>query len=408
MLKEKPATLWTPKFIRLLILILFVYNGISIINSTFSVYVVQQYNGSPEDVSWASSLMIISSMAFRPIAGFLIDRFGRRVTLAISMGVTALISLGYLLPGTITGLAMLRLLMGIPFAMNTAGLATLRTDLIPADRRVEGFNVTTISIMMSALVIGPNLGYFILNYGGFSALFTIASALLSIAIGNLLLLKFEDIKTTSKRFSLREIFEPRAAWFAIMLGVMMVGWPGVLTYGPLYSMEVGLSFGGYFFLAFGAGLLLSQIAGGFITNNEKSPAIKSLALVLSIIGHITISLIRNKIGFLTGAVFMGAGYALSFSIYTKLAFDLVAPERRGRCSGTLMIAEDIGATIGIYAYGMAAEISGSYADGYLVAAAATLLSLLMLIFIALPDYYRKRLATKTAGVAAGIEGEILN
>ena len=189
MAEKTSHTVWTAPFIKLLILILFIYNGIAIINSTFSVYIVEKFNGTPGDVSLVSSLMVISAMLFRPVAGFLLDRFGRRITMAISLGITVLISLAYLLPHEIAGLALLRGLMGIPFAMNTTGVGTLRTDLIPDDHRVTGFNISTIAIMLSALVIGPNLGYLILDLSGFSLLFPIAAGLLLLAICNLLLLK---------------------------------------------------------------------------------------------------------------------------------------------------------------------------------------------------------------------------
>jgi predicted MFS family arabinose efflux permease len=303
--------------------------------------------------------------------------------------VTALISLAYLLPTNIMGLILLRGLMGLPFAMNTAGVATLRTDLIPDDRKVEGFSVTTISIMLSALVIGPNLGFLMLNIRGFSLLFPIAAGLLITAVGNLLLLKFHDIHTATNRFAPKEVFEPRAIWFALLMGILFIGWPGVLTYSPLYSLEVGLSFGGFFFLAFGSGLLLSQFIAKIILSETRSKSYTAFAILLVVAGHSIIGLVRNQAGFLLGAVFIGAGYGLSFSIFTKLAFDLVIPERRGRCSGTLFIVEDLGATIGIYAYSFIADATGTFANAYLMAAGISLISLSLLLFVALPDYKKR-------------------
>jgi MFS family permease len=391
---KSDQSLWTLPFIRLLILILFIYNGVAIVNSTFSVYIVEEFGGSAVDVSLASSAMIITSMLFRPFAGFLIDRLGRRLTIAVSLCVTALISLAYLLPTNIMGLILLRGLMGLPFAMNTAGVATLRTDLIPDDRKVEGFSVTTISIMLSALVIGPNLGFLVLNIRGFSLLFPIAAGLLITAVGNLLLLKFHDIHTATNRFAPKEVFEPRAIWFALLMGILFIGWPGVLTYSPLYSLEVGLSFGGFFFLAFGSGLILSQFIAKIILSETRSKSYTAFAILLVVAGHSIIGLVRNQAGFLLGAVFIGAGYGLSFSIFTKLAFDLVIPERRGRCSGTLFIVEDLGATIGIYAYSFIADATGTFANAYLMAAGISLISLSLLLFVALPDY-KKRISGLT-------------
>jgi MFS family permease len=352
--------------------------------------------------------MVISALLFRPVAGFLIDRYGRRITLALSFGCTALISLAYLLPQHIVGLGMLRFLMGLPFAMNTTGISTLRTDLIPEDKKVDGFNITTISIMLSALVIGPNLAYWILNFSGFGVLFSITAGLLVMAIGILLLLKFDDIKTISNNISLKVIFEPRVIWFALILGITFIGWPGVLTYGPLYSLEVGLSFGGYFFLAFGCGLLLSRSISNTITGENKSPAFTALALVLVVVGYSMIGFLNSKVGFLSGAVFIGAGYGMTFSIFMKLAYDLVEPERRGRASSTIFIAQDVGVIIGIYAYGYLAESLGSFSYSYLMAAAVTILPLILLLLFALPDYKRKYISDVSQDTPIEIGSDIIN
>jgi MFS family permease len=404
--KKSSNSLWTNTFVRLLILILFIYVGIALVNSTFSVYLVEEFGGSPAQVSLVTSLMTLSATLFRPFAGFLIDRFGRRVTFSLSLAITAVISLAYLLPQSITGLAVLRFLMGIPFAMNTTGNATLRTDLIPEEKRAEGFNITTIAIMLSALVIGPNLGYWILDRFGFGFLFPTAAGSLLIAIGNLFLLKFKDIKTKETKLALNEIIEPRALWFAVILGISFIGWPGVLTYGPLYSQEIGLSFTGYFFLVYGIGLLASQFITRYVQVDGK-PEMTGISLVLVIIGHAIIGFIKTRVSFLVGAVFIGAGYGLSFSIFKKMAFDLVEPERRGRCSATLFLIQDIGATIGLYAYGYTSEFFGSFAYSYQMSAIVTILPLILLLVFVAP-YYNRNIAGKLpSDIPPVIEKEIL-
>lgn len=408
MQRKNTKTLWTENFIRLLILVFFMWSGIAITNSTFSVYVVNDYHGTTYDVSLVSSVMIVTSLLFRPFAGYLIDRFGRRINLALSLGLTAVISLAFLLPKGVAGLVLLRAIMGIPFAMNTTALSTLRSDLIPEEHRAIGFNISTIVIMLSALVIGPNLGYWISGNHGFGVLYASAAGLLFIAVGSFLMMKFADIKSEDNHFSLWEIFEPRAIWFAIIMGTLFMGWPGVLTYGPLYSLEVGLAFGGTFFLSFGIGLILSQFIARLIIGEERPPAFTALAILLVITGHCIIGFTRNQIGFLAGAVFIGAGYGLSFSIFTKLAFDMVVPERRGRCAGTLYIAQDIGATIGIYAYSFVAELTGTYSTGYLMAGAASIIPAAVLLTFALPDYARKRLSECRDELGREMESRIIH
>ena len=113
--------------------------------------------------------------------------------------------------------------------------------------------------------------------------------------------------------------------------------------------------------------------------------------MLAIIGHGVIGFIQSKTSFLLGAVILGSGYGLAFSIFKKMAYDMVEPERRGRLSGTIFFAQDIGATIGLYAYSFIADIFGSYAHSYRMASIVTILPLIVLLLIAAPDYKRKYL-----------------
>jgi len=389
MTNKNKSTLWNWSFIHLLILMLFQYSGITIVNSTVSIYAVEHLNASPGQISLLSSLTIISALFFRPVAGFLIDRFGRRISISISLALTALLTLAMMLPRSIIGLGLLRFLMGIPFSMNTIGSATLRTDLIPEEKRVEGFNISSIAIMFSAMVVGPNLAFWILDKNGFGLLYPIAALLLIFAIATLLLFKFEDIKTKSNRLALNDLFEPRVKWFALTLGLTLIGWAGIMTFGPLYSAEIGLSFTGYFFLALGVGLIISQFIAIVVLADDKSPALTAVSLILVIIGHAVIGFIQSRPSLLIGVVFLGSGYGLAFSIFKKMAYDLVEPERRGRCSATMFISEDIGAIVGLYAYSFIANSFGSYAYSYRMASFITFLPLLILLLFAVPDYQRR-------------------
>ena len=111
---------------------------------------------------------------------------------------------------------------------------------------------------------------------------------------------------------------------------------------------------------------------------------------------------------MTGAIIIGSGYGLAFSIFAKMAFDLVNPKRRGRCSATLFIAQDIGAIIGIYAFSFVAEASGSFSYSSLMAAATTVLPLVILLVFALPYYKRKNAADGFEEIGIDIETRILN
>lgn len=166
-IKAKTSKLWTPDFFRLVIWQILVFNGFTMVTSTFSDFLVEKFSATPFQVGIISSVLIIGAMVLRPVAGLLLDRFGRRRTLLLALVAMILFDLMLLIPKTLFTLGVLRFLMGFPFALITTGNSALRTDIIPEDRRMDGFSITSIATMFSGLVTGPNIGYFILSFTGF-------------------------------------------------------------------------------------------------------------------------------------------------------------------------------------------------------------------------------------------------
>jgi len=131
--------LWTRDFILVLLVNALAFSTVSITGSILSLYIVKQLNGSAVQVGLISSLMTLSTFLFRPFTGYLIDRLGRRWTLIIALFTGSLINFCLLLPMGLTGLGILRFLIGFPFALFSTGLSTLTADLIPEEKRSRWF-----------------------------------------------------------------------------------------------------------------------------------------------------------------------------------------------------------------------------------------------------------------------------
>ena len=298
-----------------------------------------------------------------------------------------------LIPKTLFTLGILRFLMGFPFALITTGNSALRTDIIPEDKRLDGFSITSIATMFSGLVTGPNIGYFILGLTGFDFLYPMAAVMLSAAALFFLTMKFEDIRTDRISFSLSGLFEPKIILIAAVLGINFIGWPGILNFGPLYAQEIGLPFKGYLFTAYGVGLLLSRPIIKFLQRDGMPLFTNALGVMATLTGNAIIGFVPGPAGFMTGLVFLGFGYGQCFAVLQKLAFDLVRPERRGRASGTIYISQDMGSTTGRYLLGYTAQALGTYNTNYRIVAGITIIPLLLLQFVTLPDY-RKKISSK--------------
>ena len=382
--------LWTREFILVILLTVLAFCAISTINSTLSTYIVEQHGGSSLQVGLVCSLLTLSALMFRPLAGYIIDRWGRRWTLVAAILLTAILNFAMLLPLGLVGLGIIRFAIGIPFSINTTGINTLTSDLIPENRRAEGFSYSTIIVMLTALVGGPNLGFLILEKFSFSVLFIIAGVFAIMAALVLLIMRFDDIKSPDILISTHSLIERRVVWFALIMGITFFGWPGMLTFGPLYAREVGFASGSLFLIVLGVGLVTSRLFNKFTADARLVSFSGAFSLAIIMCGHVTIGLTRTQIGFLIGVGLMGIGYGTLFSIVPAMTIEMVEAQRRGACNATVIFGQDIGAYLGYYMFGWVAQLFGSYSSSYLVSGIFMVIPIIIFVLVAYPDYRKKK------------------
>ena len=256
---NNPKTkLWNYHFVYLILLSVIALFPSTMITATLSTYVVDHYDVTSSQVGFVTSLMMLSTLAFRPFTGYIVDRWGRKITLACSLLIIALINFSMLFPMNITVLGVLQLIIGVPFSLFSTAIHTLTADVIPEEVRAEGFSVSSILTLISAVAIAPNLAFLILGASSFNLLFAIAGCIGILAIITILFMPFEDIRNHAAKFSFSTIFELKVSRITFVIAFLFLGWPGLLTFGPLYSNELGIGKPGIFLLSYGFGLLISR------------------------------------------------------------------------------------------------------------------------------------------------------
>src|SRR5699024_10715601 len=81
-----------------------------ILVTTMALYAVKQFAASDAAARFASSSFVVGATVARLFSGYLVDAFGRRRALWISLVVVAVSSLGYLLEGSFWVLILVRML----------------------------------------------------------------------------------------------------------------------------------------------------------------------------------------------------------------------------------------------------------------------------------------------------------
>lgn len=389
-MKAAPSnSIWSREFILILLITVCVTSAIAIISPITSVYISESLGATSGQIGAISSVMVLFAIFARPLAGFAVDRWGRKYLLAGSAALLTAGNLLLLLPLGIQGIGINRAITGIPFALVTTAMITLTSDLLAEEHRPIGLSYATILAMLLSFSIGPTIGLQVLARYGHAAVIWLSATFGMLAVLGALQVHAPDIKDPTSRFSLANMLDGKAVWFALVLGLAFSGMAGVVTFSPLFSRAMGFGSEGAFFLLYALGLVGSRLANQAATKHHLLKQSAAAAILTNALGFFLIGVLRTNTSFLMGALVLGFGNGLLSPILFAMALNLVAPERRGACNAVLMFAQDSGFVAGSYAFGWAAQALGSYAAPYTAAAGMMLFPLGVLILLALPDYNRQ-------------------
>jgi MFS family permease len=126
----------------------------------FALYVTSKFGVGMTEAGLFFTVLAISRLAGGGLGGALTDRFGRRTILVIGLVGSGLASLGI---GLVTSFALLfvfDLLAGLFGGVGRPAQEAMVADLLPEDKRAEGFSVLRVA-NNAAIALGPAIGGFI-------------------------------------------------------------------------------------------------------------------------------------------------------------------------------------------------------------------------------------------------------
>src|SRR5574341_113770 len=107
----------------------------------FPIY-LKQHGGSPAQIGLVAGLLRISSLAARPLAGRLLDHFGRRSVVSTGAVVAAMAILSLFVFPLVSGpFLVMRFLQGLGTSLVDSGLSALVADLSPPGARIQVFAI---------------------------------------------------------------------------------------------------------------------------------------------------------------------------------------------------------------------------------------------------------------------------
>lgn len=361
-----------------------------------------------------------AALAVRPVTGILSDKYGRVKLLIVGAFICAACSLLYGISSGMSTLIIVRCFMGLGFGMHSTCAGAVAADVLPKSRLAEGIGIFGLGGTV-AQALAPMIAISIIGDGtltNFRMLFFIAAGLCTLGMVSNCFNSYERIRkknaVVTKQTNADGITfmdsakatadaEPLPKTFfgfeyvvfapVVVMVLLYMGFSSLMLYLTPFARGIGIANPGLYFLVSSAGVFLSRIIFGRITDKYGNdvviiPGIAVFALLLAVlpfVGSLTVLLaLALPIGLVQGAV---------IPTFNAILFKRCSPARRGTASGAFFSSFDIGFAIGAPLLGALADAQ-DYRFVFWAAAGFMALAMMLYLLIASDRVYKKKQANK--------------
>lgn len=307
----------------------------------------------------------VTGIAFRPLAGAMADRRGRRWVVLTGSLVSALAGAFLFLPLGLIAVFGSRFLLGAgEGAVFTAGSAWV-ADIAPGRQRARLIGIYGLAVW-AGLSIGPAIGQGLKALGGFDLVwaFVFLAPLVSTAVASRLREAPIERPAQVEKQSLisREALGP-----GVSMALVSAGFAAMAAFVVLHMQEEGVSGGAWAFTAFAVSLVVSRLVAGGLPDRIKPRKVALVAALFEAVGLAIIGVAETLPVALAGAIVMGWAFSVLYPSLSLIVLDRVPESRRGAAFGTFTATFDLGVALGAPLVGVAVSL-GDYETGFLFAA----------------------------------------
>ena len=358
--------------------------------STLPLYVSDNLHAPHSVVGLVLSAYAIAAILVRPFTGFGLDYFGRRGIFIASLLLYGLIFNVYVFAASITFMLFLRFAHGIAWGLTTTSNTTIAGDIIPPEKRGEGFGLFGVSTTVG-MALGPPMGTFILQHWGYDTMFISGSVISMISMIMAGMMKYPAYTPLpeNRQFKWKNLFEASTVIPSANLLIIGLAYGGLISFIALYGKEIGIANPSGFFLVYALGIITSRFSVGRALDRNGPRMVIITCLTLIIIGYPLLALVRNPWGYYSAAVILGLGNGVVWPTFQAMVNNIVPGNRRGAANSTIFIAMDLGMGLGMMIAGVISQKYGiSFA--FLACAFYAATGLILFRLFTLKHYLKRR------------------
>ena len=335
--------------------------------------------------------MSITTVLFRPFAGYILDNFNRYHVYLLFLALFSLPFLGFALIPIFALLVLIRLYMGVVYSVCGSATMTLAGDVLPPKKIGQGINrfALTNSLGMAA---GPFIGIQVQNLMSSKASFITLFIMTVIALICVSFCKIKYPKTSRKKFRISDAFYKPALPFMLNMIFLMIPFGAVIAYSSILAQEKGIeTVTPYFYICLVAGILLSKFSTQKRIDAGKHAIFVIISLLVLIFTMTSYYFMETALHFLLAGFLFGLGYGILQPLFQSFVTGTSPAQKRGAANATYLLSYDIGIGIGSLVMGFFQESIG-ISKGM----ALTVVSYIVggLIYVLYVDNYYSKLALR--------------
>lgn len=342
----------TPTFIVVTLSALAYFTAYASQIPTLPVFVQDSLGGGGLAVGLTVGAFGATALAFRPFAGRIADRRGRKMLIVGGAGLVGLTVLAYVPANTVWLLIVLRLIAGIGEAMFFVGAIASINDIAPPERRGEAVSLFSTSLYVG-VATGPIVGETIQRSSGFDAVWLVTAGLAFVSM-TLAMLARETYTPVADAPRAR-LLHPAGLVPGLIMLTSVWGFAGYMAFVRLYADDLRMSGAGGVLAMYGSIMVAIRLFGARLPDVLGPGRAGLIGLSLSASGLAIVGFTGTVPGLFMGTVMFAMGQALAFPAFMSMAAGGAPPAERGAAIGTITAFIDLGFTAGPVSLGVIAS-----------------------------------------------------
>ena len=247
---------------------------------------------------------------------------------------------------------------------------TVCAEIIPATRRGEGLSYFSLAMSL-AMVFGPYIGLNLANIDAYNMTFILCMIISAVNIVLAIFMRVpkhthaEKQAAEKQKFSFNDLFDKKAAPYAIATFILACAYSGISAFLALYAKDLGLvKAASMFFIIYAVFILLFRPFTGRWADQYGSKIIIYPCIILFAIGMFMLNQTHTGAMLMIAGAVIGIGYGSVTPIFQTQTINAVEPHRVGIANSLFFNSMDLGMAVGSFVLGIVANASG-YRNVYL-------------------------------------------